>query len=48
MIRKKVLHIVEDLEIGGLERVVESIALGLNKNTSLVLIPRWCYCRGIG
>ncbi len=44
MIRKKVLHIVEDLEVGGLERVVESIALGLNKNKYEVQV--WCLARG--
>jgi len=44
MIRRKVLHIVEDLEVGGLERVVESIALGLNKNKYEVQV--WCLSRG--
>ena len=44
MIRRKVLHIVEDLEVGGLERVVESIALGLNKNKYDVQV--WCLSKG--
>ncbi|MGB5745825.1 MAG: glycosyltransferase [Desulfobacterales bacterium] len=44
MIRRKVLHIVEDLGIGGLERVVESIALGLDKKKYEVQV--WCLSRG--
>ena len=44
MKKRKVLHIVEDLNIGGLERIVESIVIGLNKNKYNVQV--WCLARG--
>lgn len=44
MTNKKVLHIVEDLKIGGLERVIASIVLGLDKTRYLSLV--WCLSRG--
>lgn len=40
----KVVHIVEDLKIGGLERVISAIATGLDKNKFDVSV--WCLCRG--
>jgi glycosyltransferase involved in cell wall biosynthesis len=44
MKQKKVLHIVEDLNIGGLERVVESIVIGLDKNKYKIQV--WCLTKG--
>jgi glycosyltransferase involved in cell wall biosynthesis len=44
MIRNKVLHIVEDLGIGGLEKVVASIAIGLNKRKYEIEV--WCLTNG--
>ena len=44
MAKKKVLHLVEDLKIGGLERVIASIALGLDRTRYEVEI--WCLVRG--
>jgi len=44
MARKKVLHIVEDLEIGGLERVIASIVMGLDRIRYEVEV--WCLVRG--
>lgn len=44
MRKKEVLHIVEDLNIGGLERVIESIVVGLNKNKYNVQV--WCLTKG--
>ena len=40
----RVLHLVEDLGIGGLEKVVASIAIGLNKNKYEVEV--WCLAKG--
>ena len=42
--RKKILHIVEDLNMGGLERVIETIVLGLNRQRYDVSV--WCLARG--
>jgi glycosyltransferase involved in cell wall biosynthesis len=42
--RKKILHIVEDLKIGGLERVIESIVLALDRRKYDVEV--WCLARG--
>ena len=42
--RKKILHIVEDLNMGGLERVIETIVLGLNRQRYDVEV--WCLARG--
>jgi glycosyltransferase involved in cell wall biosynthesis len=44
MARKKVVHIVEDLRIGGLERVIASICLGLD--TTRYEVEVWCLARG--
>jgi glycosyltransferase involved in cell wall biosynthesis len=44
MTKKKVVYIVEDLEIGGLERVIASIALGLDRTKYEVAV--WCLVRG--
>jgi glycosyltransferase involved in cell wall biosynthesis len=44
--KKKVLHIVEDLKIGGLERVIASITLGLDRTRYKVEV--WCLVRGGG
>lgn len=44
MRKKEVLHIVEDLNIGGLERVIESIVVGLNKDKYNVQV--WCLSEG--
>jgi glycosyltransferase involved in cell wall biosynthesis len=44
MARRKVVHLVEDLEIGGLERVIASIALGLDRAKYEVEV--WCLVRG--
>ncbi len=44
MRKKEVLHIVEDLNIGGLERVIESIVMGLNKDKYNVQV--WCLAKG--
>lgn len=44
MIKKKVLHLVEDLGVGGLERVLATIVLGLDKNKFSVEI--WCLAQG--
>lgn len=44
MARKKVLHLVEDLKIGGLERVIASIVLGLDRTRYDV--EAWCLVRG--
>ena len=44
MRKKKVLHIVEDLRIGGLERVLASIVLNLDRSK---FIPQvWCLAQG--
>jgi glycosyltransferase involved in cell wall biosynthesis len=42
--RKKILHIVEDLKIGGLERVIETIVMGLDRRKYDVEV--WCLARG--
>jgi len=44
MKRIKVLHLVEDLKIGGLERVIESIVTGLDKDRYDAEV--WCLARG--
>jgi glycosyltransferase involved in cell wall biosynthesis len=44
MIHKKILHIVEDLNIGGLEKVVESIVTEIDKNKYEVQV--WCLTKG--
>lgn len=44
MRKKKVLHIVEDLGIGGLEKVVASIAIGLDKKQYEIQV--WCLTKG--
>jgi len=42
--RKNILHVVEDLRIGGLERVIESIVVGLDREKYRVEV--WCLARG--
>jgi len=42
--RRKILHVVEDLNIGGLERVVQCIVLGLDREKYDVSV--WCLSRG--
>jgi glycosyltransferase involved in cell wall biosynthesis len=42
--KKSILHVVEDLEIGGLERVIESIVVGLDREKYHVEV--WCLARG--
>ncbi len=44
MKRIKVLHLVEDLKIGGLERVIESIVTGLDKDRYDAEV--WCLAHG--
>lgn len=44
MARRKVLQVVEDLNVGGLERVVECIASQLNRDRFDVSV--WCLARG--
>jgi glycosyltransferase involved in cell wall biosynthesis len=44
MRKKKILHMVEDLNIGGLERVVESIVIGLNNDKYDIEV--WCLAKG--
>ncbi len=44
MAREKVLHLVEDLKIGGLERVIASIVMGLD--TTRYEVEVWCLVRG--
>ena len=44
MIKKKVLHLVEDLGVGGLERVLATIVLGLDKRKFDVEV--WCLAEG--
>jgi len=44
MLKQKVIHMVEDLEVGGLEQVVATIVLGLNKDKYEVEI--WCLAAG--
>jgi len=44
MIKKKVLHLVEDLRVGGLERVLATIVLGLDKRKFDVEV--WCLAEG--
>lgn len=44
MAKKKVLHIVEDLKIGGLERVIASIVLRLDRAKYDLRV--WCLVRG--
>ena len=44
MINKKVLHLVEDLGVGGLERVLATIVLGLDKSKFDVEV--WCLAEG--
>jgi glycosyltransferase involved in cell wall biosynthesis len=41
---RKILHIVQDLKIGGLERVLASIALSLNRSKYAVQV--WCLAGG--
>ena len=41
---KKILHIVEDLGIGGLEKVVAAIAIGLDKKKYEIEV--WCLTKG--
>ena len=40
----KVLHLVEDLKIGGLERIIESIVTGLDKDRYDAEV--WCLAHG--
>lgn len=42
--RKRILHVVEDLHMGGLERVIETIVLGLDRRRYDVEV--WCLARG--
>lgn len=42
--KKTVVHVVEDLRIGGLERVIQTIALGLDKGKYHVEV--WCLAEG--
>jgi L-malate glycosyltransferase len=42
--RKKVAHLVEDMKVGGIEKVIAAIALGLDKRRYTVEI--WCLARG--
>jgi glycosyltransferase involved in cell wall biosynthesis len=42
--KKKILHIVEDLKVGGLEKVLASIVLSLDKNSYDVQV--WCLSVG--
>jgi glycosyltransferase involved in cell wall biosynthesis len=42
--RKTIVHVVEDLRIGGLERVIQTIALGLDKGKYRVEV--WCLAEG--
>jgi len=44
MKKKEVLHIVEDLNIGGLERIIESVVIGLSKNRYNIQV--WCLAKG--
>lgn len=44
MVRPKILQVVEDLNIGGLERVVQCIVLGLDRKRYDVSV--WCLARG--
>ncbi|MBW1704401.1 MAG: glycosyltransferase, partial [Deltaproteobacteria bacterium] len=44
MTKIKVLHLVEDLEVGGLEKVIASIVLGLDDNRYKASV--WCLSRG--
>ena len=44
MARRRVLHVVEDLNIGGLERVVQCIVLRLEREQYDVAV--WCLARG--
>lgn len=44
MIKKKVIHLVEDLGVGGLERVLATIVLGLDKHKFDVEV--WCLAQG--
>jgi len=44
MTKVKAIQIVEDLKIGGAERVIESIALGLDRNIYSVEV--WCLTAG--
>jgi glycosyltransferase involved in cell wall biosynthesis len=44
MQKLKVIHMVEDLEVGGLEKVIATIVLGLNKDKYEVEI--WCLAAG--
>jgi len=44
MARKKILHIVEDLKIGGLEKVIASIVTALDKNRFETEV--WCLAGG--
>jgi glycosyltransferase involved in cell wall biosynthesis len=44
MARRKVLHVVEDLNIGGLARVVQCIVLGLDRERYDVAV--WCLASG--
>jgi len=41
---KRILHIVEDLNVGGLEKVLASIVLSLDKSKYDVQV--WCLARG--
>jgi len=41
---KKILHIVEDLKVGGLEKILASIVLSLDKSKYDVQV--WCLARG--
>jgi len=42
--RKTVVHLVEDMNVGGIEKVIAAIALGLEKRRYAVEI--WCLARG--
>jgi len=42
--RKSIVHVVEDLRIGGLERVIQTIVMGLDKGKYLVEV--WCLAEG--
>ena len=44
MHKLKIVHMVEDLEVGGLEKVIATIVLGLNKDKYEV--ETWCLAAG--
>ena len=42
--RKTIVHVVEDLRVGGLERVIQTIVLGLDREKYDVRV--WCLAGG--